>query len=217
MQAKDVIKLALKSNQDILNMYLADLSDQDLTVRPVPTANNIAWQLGHLITRKWACAPWWRGPRYPELPAGMDEAYDSKTAGAAPPSGYLKKAEYLELFNKVRSATIATVDRMTDADFDKPTTGSMAKWAPTVGALLLFTANHTMMHAGQFTVAAPSAEQADPVLGDKLAACGLVLNRKRCRLSLQCLDPVVHHFTPTSSTTREPMCGIRPSPVIAIL
>ena len=152
MQAKDVIKLALKSNQDILNMFLADLSDQDLTVRPAPTANNIAWQLGHLITSEVGMGAVVAGARYPELPAGMKEAYNSKTAGATPPSGFLKKAEYLELFNKVRSATIATVERMTDADFDKPTTGSMAQWAPTVGALLLLTANHTMMHAGQFTV-----------------------------------------------------------------
>ena len=28
----------------------------------------------------------------------------------------------------------------------------MAKFAPTVGAMLLLNANHTMMHAGQFTV-----------------------------------------------------------------
>ena len=31
-------------------------------------------------------------------------------------------------------------------------TGDFAKWAPTIGALLLLTANHTLMHAGQFTV-----------------------------------------------------------------
>ena len=49
MTAKDVLKNALKSNHEILSMYLSDLSDADLLVRPAPGANHIAWQLGHLI------------------------------------------------------------------------------------------------------------------------------------------------------------------------
>ena len=57
MQARDAIKHCLKSTQDMLNMYLSDLSDQDITVRPVPTANNIAWQLGHLISAEFMLAP----------------------------------------------------------------------------------------------------------------------------------------------------------------
>jgi hypothetical protein len=41
---------------------------------------------------------------------------------------------------------------MSDADLDKPTAGDMAKYAPTLGGLFLLQANHTLMHAGQFTV-----------------------------------------------------------------
>jgi hypothetical protein len=41
---------------------------------------------------------------------------------------------------------------MPDADLDKPTQGNMAQFAPTLGALLLLQSNHTLMHAGQFTV-----------------------------------------------------------------
>ena len=41
---------------------------------------------------------------------------------------------------------------MRDADLDTPTTGPMAQWAPTLGAILLLTANHALMHAGQFSV-----------------------------------------------------------------
>jgi len=144
MQAKDDIKLALKSNQDTLNSFLAVLSDQDLTVRrPVPTANNIAWHMGHLITWEVGmCAV--PGAKYPALPAGMKEAYGGyNTRLAVPPAGYLKNAEYLELFNKVRSATLAALDCLADADLDKPTTGPMAPWAPTVGALLWLAADHT--------------------------------------------------------------------------
>ena len=49
MKAKEAIKSSLDGNLFVLKMYLADLSDADLLVRPVPGANHVAWQLGHLI------------------------------------------------------------------------------------------------------------------------------------------------------------------------
>ena len=49
-----------------------------------------------------------------------------------------------------------------DADLDKPTIGSIAQFAPTLGALFILQANHTMMHAGQFSVEVPQADK--PVL-----------------------------------------------------
>jgi len=150
MQAKDDIKLALKDNQDTLNRFLAGLSDEDLTLRrrmglPEPTADNIAWQMGHLITSEVAMGEEVPGAKYPELPAGMTEAHGSNARLAVPPAGYLKKAEYVEWFNKARSATLAALDRLPDADLDKPTMGPMAPSAPTVGALLWLIANHTVL------------------------------------------------------------------------
>ena len=41
---------------------------------------------------------------------------------------------------------------LSDTDLDKPTAGSMAGFAPTWGHLFVLVANHTLMHAGQFTV-----------------------------------------------------------------
>ncbi len=153
MNAKDAIRNALKSTQHLLGWYLSDLSDADLLVRPVPQANHIAWQLGHLINAECnmmsKIAP---AGTMPELPAGFKEQHDKTTAPAEPPKGFRTKEEYLGLFTKVRNATIAAVDKLSDADLDKPTTGDIAKFAPTVGALLLLAANHTTMHAGQFSV-----------------------------------------------------------------
>ena len=68
-----------------------------------------------------------------------------------PPKGFLTKAKYLELFNATRQAVIEATKKLSQTDLDKPTTGPMSQWAPTVGHLLLMTSNHTMMHAGQFT------------------------------------------------------------------
>ena len=48
MNAKDVIRGLFGMNDFVLNEYLKDMSDTDLLIRPVPGANHIAWQLGHL-------------------------------------------------------------------------------------------------------------------------------------------------------------------------
>jgi hypothetical protein len=152
MNAKEAIRTALTSSQNLLNMYLSDLSDADLLVRPVPAANHIAWQLGHLIVAEGGMGKVVPGARYPELPAGFAERHSNETAHAEPPRGFATKAEYLDLFGKQRAATLDALERLRDGDLDRPTEGSMSKWAPTVGALLVLTCNHTLMHAGQFTV-----------------------------------------------------------------
>jgi DinB superfamily len=153
MHAKDVFKLALSSTQDIMQMYLADLTDTDITTRPVPGANHIAWQVSHLIVgEKYLLEGQLPGAEYPEVPAAILALGNERTGKVDPPEGCLPKAQYVEWLAKMRAITLAAVDKLTDADFDKATTGSMAKFAPTLGALLILTSNHTLMHGGQFTV-----------------------------------------------------------------
>ena len=152
MNAKDAIKISLTSTRDMVVWYLSDLSDADLLVRPAPTANHIAWQLGHLISSEIHFGKQVPNATYPVLAAGFEEQHKPPAAAVDPPKGFKTKAEYLDLFGKVREATLANVARLSDADLDKPTTGTMAKFAPTIGALLLMTSNHTLMHTGQFTV-----------------------------------------------------------------
>ena len=151
MTAKDTMKTALTSTQHMLGMFVADLSDADFLVRPVPTANHIAWQLGHLISSEHQFVGL-AGGTAPKLPDGWGDQHGKKTASEDPPKGFATKAQYMELFNKTREAALATLANMSDADLDKPTAGDMAKFAPTTGSLFLLMANHTMMHAGQFSV-----------------------------------------------------------------
>lgn len=145
MPAKHEIKSALQSNQDTLNGFLAALADEDITAPQRMTFTSIAWQMGHLIVTEVDTGAMVPGAEYPELPAGMKEAYARENASVALPAGYLKKAEYLKLFNAVRSATLAALDRLADADLDRPITGALSQWAPTVGDLLLLMANHTQL------------------------------------------------------------------------
>lgn len=153
MNAKDVVKIALTSTQDTLQMFVGDLTDEELTKRPVPSANHIAWQLAHLTTaEKFLLDGELPGVQYPEIPAAIANLGNERTGKVDPPEGYLTKAQYLECFAKQRAATLAAVDKLSDADLDKPVKNAMAKYAPTLGALLILTANHTLMHGGQFTV-----------------------------------------------------------------
>ena len=152
MNAKDAIRTVLTSTRDLLSWYVADLSDEDLLVRPTAGANHIAWQLGHLVDAERRLGAQLPGVAYPELPASFAEQHSKDTAAAEPPRHFRTKAEYLDLFSKVREATLAALAAMSDADLDKPTSGGMAKFAPTMGDLLVLTGNHTMMHAGQFSV-----------------------------------------------------------------
>jgi len=153
MTGRDAIQSALGSTKFLLTRYVEDLSDADLLTRPVPGANHIAWQLGHLIfAEPYLVKQGLPDAPYPDLPASFAETYGAKGAGKDGPNGFLSKAEYLSLFDKVRSATVAAVGKLSDADLDRPTTGSMAPFAPTLGDLLLLVCNHTLMHGGQFTV-----------------------------------------------------------------
>jgi hypothetical protein len=153
VQAKDAIQSALGSTQHMLEWYVSDLSDADLLVRPVPGANHIAWQLGHLIGSEphliYMELP---DAAYPELPAGFADQHTKETAASDSPAAFRTKAEYLEWSKKVRGATKAILDKLTDADLGRASTGRMAQFAPTLADLFLLVANHTMMHAGQFTV-----------------------------------------------------------------
>jgi hypothetical protein len=153
MRGKDVVKSVLVTTADTMKMFLGDLADADLTVRPVPSANHIAWQLAHLITaEKFLLEGELPGAVYPPLPPAINELGNERTGKVDPAAGYLPKSQYLEWFDKLRAVTVAAVDKLSDSDLDTPSKGPMAKYAPTLGDLLILTGNHTLMHAGQFTV-----------------------------------------------------------------
>lgn len=153
MNGKAAIKAALEGTKSVLNWYVSDFSEADLFVRPVPESNHAAWQIGNVIIGDaFLVRDQLPDAEYPELPAGFMETHGSEGAGKDGPEGFLTKAEYLALFEKVRAATIASLEKFSDEDLDRPTTGRMANFAPTLGHVFLAASNHTLMHAGQFSV-----------------------------------------------------------------
>lgn len=153
MNGIEVLKASLAGTQYVLKWFVDDFSDAELLARPVPNANHAAWQIGNVITGDvYILKDQSLNASFPELPEGFAEKHGPNGSKADGPEGFLSKAEYFALFDKVRAATIASLDSLTDADLDRPTTGDIAKFAPTLGRLYLMVSDHTLMHAGQFSV-----------------------------------------------------------------
>ena len=137
MGPKDVIRHVFKSNDNMLNSYLSDLSDADLLLRPVPGSNHIAWQLGHLISAEQSLLKYIPGTTPIELPAGWAEKYSADSSRSDSASGFLTKAQYLDMYQKSRANAVKNLDSFAEADLEKPTTGRLAQFAPTAGHMFI--------------------------------------------------------------------------------
>jgi hypothetical protein len=152
MNAREAIKLSYGTPDQICRGYLADLKDSDLMVRPVPGANHIAWQLGHLINTEYeTIESMYPGSSSP-LPAGFKQKHTKETAASDDPKAFYSKDEYLKLYDQVRAGTLKALDTAKEADFESPAPESVRRFCPTVAAVFTLHPHHWLMHAGQWAV-----------------------------------------------------------------
>jgi len=149
MNAKDALSATLDTSSMVLNKYLEDLSDADLMKRPGEGCNHIAWQLGHLINSEKQLLEAVAADSGVELPAGFAENHSKETVGDDDPAHFCSKQEYLDLFDKVHTATKAALEKVTEEDLDQPGPEHFRSMFPTVGNVYVLIATHSMMHAGQ--------------------------------------------------------------------
>jgi hypothetical protein len=152
MNARDAIKSSFALPDMICRAYLDGLTDADLLVRPVPKANHIAWQLGHLIAAEHefveGLCPGMASP----LPAGFQAKHKKETAESDNPKDFYKKDEYLKLYDQVRASSLKMVDTVSESDYDKPAPEKFRSYCPTVASVLMMSPGHWLMHAGQWAV-----------------------------------------------------------------
>lgn len=152
MNAKDAIRSATGLSTMVLKTYISDLDDADLMRRPGTGCNHLAWQLGHLISSEVqlleAVAP---GKSIP-LPSGFAEAHAKATCNNDDAKAFCSKHTYIELLDKVNSASLAALDSYDQSDLDKPAPENFRSFCPTMGDMFMLIATHPMMHAGQFVV-----------------------------------------------------------------
>jgi hypothetical protein len=149
MSLKTQVRWIVEQCYWINNMYVQDLTDADLMLRPVPGMNHMAWQLGHLIssTQRMLAGI---GQPAPALPAGFAEAHSKEAATCDDPKKFATKAVYMDLTEKVKAATVAAIEAVPDSKLDEPGPEDMREYAPTVAACLTLMGTHWLMHSGQF-------------------------------------------------------------------
>jgi hypothetical protein len=152
VDTRQALRRGILGGQNIVEGYLADLSDADLLVRPVPGTNHIAWQLGHLIAGEHMMIEGIKPKSMPPLPEGFREKHGKQTAGSDDPKAFLTKAQYLEAMKSQRAGTLAALDSMSDADLDVPSPESFRQFAKTVGDVFAMQGTHWVMHAGQWAI-----------------------------------------------------------------
>ncbi|HEX3725811.1 MAG TPA: DinB family protein [Pirellulales bacterium] len=151
MDIKQAIAFNLSSSDALVNGYLADLDSHELLVRPVPGANHIAWQLGHLIAAERYIVEKLAPGTMEALPEGFVERHKKDTAASDNASSFLTKDEYLQVAKKVRANTLGVMQGLAPADFDKPASAG-PPFLKSVGDAFLFISGHWLMHAGQWVI-----------------------------------------------------------------
>ncbi len=152
MNSRDVLNVTLDGSDMVVSMYLSDLTDAELLVRPVEGINHIAWQLGHLINSEHQLMEMAYPGKMPPLPAGFAEKYTKETAAVDDPKSFHSKAEYLKLYAEQRAGTKAILAKVSDEELGRPAPEMFREFCPTICALFALQGSHWLMHAGQWAV-----------------------------------------------------------------
>ena len=152
MNAKDAIRSSANLSSTVLKTYISDLDDADLMRRPSAGCNHLAWQLGHLISSEVQLLEKAAPGRGTKLPAGFAEAHSKEACKNDDPAKFHGKSTYVDLFDKVRAASLAALDDYAPSDLDNPAPEDIREFCPTMGDLFGLIAAHPLMHAGQFAV-----------------------------------------------------------------
>jgi hypothetical protein len=147
-----LFKDSLSRNLELIKMTVGDFSDADMLARPAAGANHAAWQLGHLASAEARMVAAAAGKPAPELPAGFAERFKKDTAGSNDPAAFPKKAEILDVFTKVRQASIGWAASLTADQLGQPAPESIRGFCPLVGLMPIVFCEHAAMHLGQFQV-----------------------------------------------------------------
>jgi hypothetical protein len=152
MSHTDLLANSLAGNFEMLKSHLADFSDADLIVRPVPAANHTAWQLSHLLGLEAMLCHMYAPEAAPKLPEGFKKLGGAEGSKIDDAAQFMKKDELLEHLGRTSKGLAGWVRAMTPEDLDKPGPAEFKGWVNTIGELIIGIGGHTMMHVGQIQV-----------------------------------------------------------------
>jgi DinB superfamily len=128
---------------------IEDIPDDQWTYQPFAGANHVAFNLLHLlVSSDWG--PTALGdPAHPwvDLFEGV-----LKQGPLVDRASYPPKEVLLEALAAAQARFTGLLDRLRDEDLDRPTTGAIAEYAPTLGAVLDSHVWHEGFHCGEIAV-----------------------------------------------------------------
>jgi hypothetical protein len=133
MAMTDLLAANFASNLDLLKKHLADFTDADMLVRPVPGANHAAWQIGHLAVFEVMLCGIFAPEAGLKLPDGSDKTYGKEGAASDDAGHFFKKDEGPQILTDACDALAGWVKTRTDADLAKPAPEQFRGWVPTEG------------------------------------------------------------------------------------
>jgi hypothetical protein len=152
MNIKDAVRQQFAVSDFFVENYLSDITPAEMLVRPAPGANHVAWQLGHLISAETHLVEAASPGSMPALPEGFAARHSKETAASDEPKDFLSKEEYLALAKVVRAASLQALDKLSEADLDKPISGRVPPFVKRAGDCLVVAGGHWTLHAGQWVV-----------------------------------------------------------------
>lgn len=152
MNAHEAIKAAWVVPGFVWKAYIEDLTDQEMLVRPVPGANHINWQIGHVILSQSMLVESVCPGKMPRLPEGFAERYSKDTAGLDDLKAFDSKAELIRIAEEQNAGAMAALDSLSDADLEKPSPEKFQRFGPKVAHIFTMLPAHWTMHAGQWAV-----------------------------------------------------------------
>jgi uncharacterized damage-inducible protein DinB len=152
MTGRDAILFNLRSSGNLLQMFTADLSREELHHRVVPDANCAAWLLGHMVLseRRGLALLGVDEGKMPPLPSIEFAETFARDETGPHRDDYGEATELPALFDAHRKEVIAAVEAADDDAFTKPLP-QKSPVAETTGELLLFFAVHVATHLGQIS------------------------------------------------------------------
>lgn len=148
--AADMLVNDLKVTHGMLAGAVADLTEAEMYMRPVPGANHPFWQIGHLASAESHMLSKFCGRPAVVSPEWHAKFKNKVTNHEDSPAFFgVSKDELMKQFETVRQSTINFAKSLSDEELKKPTGWDMA---PTVGAVIGLNLGHTTMHLGQVQV-----------------------------------------------------------------
>ncbi|HUG18452.1 MAG TPA: DinB family protein [Planctomycetaceae bacterium] len=152
MNAVDSIKYTIKLTDMIVGMYLGDLTQDEMLVRPCEGGNHITWQLGHLLKSTVGISGDAMPAPLPALPDGFADKYTKETAASDNLADFHTKDELMSLYATQRDALLAALETLSDADLERSVPDHWKQIGTTTGELNAFQPFHWMMHTGQWAI-----------------------------------------------------------------